>query len=112
MRPCCEGLEIERLQFSPTGQEGCIVQIRDEDTSDRKRDPVLELVVKTDLRSVWYSERLGIEDSRDNDTWDVADHLFIARDAKNSWFSVWGVVGATDAQPDSHPQPINRRAWE
>jgi alpha-L-rhamnosidase-like protein len=107
--PTLDGLEIERFQFSPDGQEGLVVQYEIKNASNRKRDLLLELTVKTDLRPVWYSERLGIEDGPDSVTWDATDHLFVARDANNSWFSVWGAIGATDAQPDSRPQPIDTK---
>ncbi len=107
--PTLDGLEIERFQFSPDGQEGMVVQYGIKNTSDRRRDLLLELTVKTDLRPVWYSERLGIEDGPDSVTWDATNHLFAARDAHNSWFSVWGATGATDAQPDMHPQPIDTK---
>ena len=41
--PMLDGLEIERLQFSPDGQEGLIVQYEIKNTSDRKRDLLLDL---------------------------------------------------------------------
>jgi len=104
-----DGLEIDRFQFSPEGQNGLIVQYELRNTSDRKRDLSFQFALKTDLRPVWYSEHLGIEDARDSLTWDSAGRLFSARDIDNPWFAVWGAVGAAEGEPIPRPAPIDTK---
>ncbi len=107
--PVLDSLEIERFQFSPDGQEGVIVQYQLRNGSDRRRQLQLQFAVKTELSPVWYSDRLGIKDAQDTVTWDAANHLFIAHDADNKWFAVWGAAGPADAQPIAHPEPIQTK---
>src|SRR6266699_530348 len=90
--PVLDGLEIERFQFSPDGQEGLIVQYTFKNAADRKRRLRFQLSVKTDLRPVWFSEHLGIKDARDTVAWRTTNGLFIARDTDNRWFCVWGAT--------------------
>ena len=102
-----DGLEIERFQFSPDGQEGVIVQYSFKNAGARKKRLRFDFSVKTDLRPVWFSERLGITDAQDSVAWQESNHLFIAQDIANSWFSVWGAAHAADAEPIANPQPIH-----
>jgi len=102
-----DGLEIERFQFSPDGQEGVIVQYSFKNAGARKKRLRFYFSVKTDLRPVWFSERLGITDAQDSVAWQESNHLFIAQDIANSWFSVWGAAHAADAEPIANPQPIH-----
>ena len=108
-RPVLDGLEIERFQFSPDGQEGMIVQYEFKNAADRRRQLQLQLAVKTDLSPVWYSDRLGIKDAQDTVAWDAAHRVFIANDAANTWFAVWGATGSAEAQPVAHPEPIQTK---
>jgi glycogen debranching enzyme len=107
--PVLDSLQIERFQFSPDGQEGVIVQYQVRNAGDRKRQLLFQFAVKTELSPVWYSERLGIKDARDTVTWNAGNHVFIANDAENQWFAVWGAAGAGDAQPIPHPDPIQTK---
>ncbi len=102
-----DSLEIERFQFSPDGQEGVIVQYSFKNAGARKKRLRFDFSVKTDLRPVWFSERLGITDAQDSVAWQESNHLFIAQDIANSWFSVWGAAHAADAEPIANPQPIH-----
>src|SRR5437773_408126 len=102
-----DSLEIERFQFSPDGQEGVIVQYSFKNAGARKKRLRFYFSVKTDLRPVWFSERLGITDAQDSVAWQESNHLFIAQDIANSWFSVWGAAHAADAEPIANPQPIH-----
>src|SRR5436190_233388 len=69
----------------------------------------LQLAVKTDLSPVWYSNRLGIKDAQDTVAWDATEGVFIANDAANTWFAVWGATGSPEAQPVAHPEPIQTK---
>src|SRR6266540_5892450 len=108
-RPVLDSLEIERFQFSPDGQEGMIVQYEFKNAAGRRRQLQLQLAVKTDLSPVWYSDRLGIKDAQDTVAWDATDRVFIANDAANTWFAVWGATGSAEAQPVAHPEPIQTK---
>jgi len=104
--PVFDSLEIERFQFSPDSQSGLIVQYQFKNRSARLRELHFRFSVKTDLRPVWYSDRLGIKDAQDSVVWQAANRLFVAKDAGNPWFSVWGAAGSADARPIPHPPPI------
>jgi len=101
-----DSLEIERFQFSPDSQEGLIVQYSFKNAAARKRQLRFHFSVKTDLRPVWLSDRLGIEDAQDTVAWQPTNSLFIARDGENPWFSVWGATPPAGAQPITNPQPV------
>ena len=105
--PILDSLEIERFQFSPDGQPGVIVEYTFANGADRKRRLTFQLSVKTDLRPVWFSERLGITDAQDTVAWETTKHLFIARDTQHPWFAVWGAVPSAGAEPVPHPEPIH-----
>ncbi|HXL34315.1 MAG TPA: hypothetical protein VN953_05315 [Gemmatimonadales bacterium] len=105
--PVSDSLEIERFQFSPDGQAGLIVQYAFKNAGAREKRLRFDFSVKTDLRPVWFSERLGITDAPDVVTWQGSDNLFIAKDVANSWFAVWGAAESADPEPIAHPQPIH-----
>lgn len=105
--PVLDSLEIERFQFSPDSQQGLIVEYQFRNASARKQRLQFQWSVKTDLRPVWYSDSLGIKDARDTVAWHPANRLFVAKDARNPWFAVWGADRSADAQPIAHPPPIH-----
>jgi len=104
--PVLDSLEIDRFQFSPDSQAGLIVQYSFKNTAGRKRQLRFHFSVRTDLRPVWFSDRLGIEDAQDTVAWQPTDNLFIAQDRKNPWFCVWGAAPPAGAQPIANPQPV------
>ena len=105
--PVLDSLEIERFQFSPDGQPGVIVQYTFANGADRTRQLTFQLSVKTDLRPVWFSDRLGITDAQDTVAWEPTKRLFIAKDTQHGWFSVWGAIPSAGVEPVLHPQPIH-----
>jgi Bacterial alpha-L-rhamnosidase 6 hairpin glycosidase domain len=104
--PVLDSLEVERFQFSPDGREGFVVQYELRNAAGRTRALTFDFVVKTDLRPVWFSERLGITDARDTVGWEPTNRLFVARDTGHPWFCVWGAMGSADARPIADPPPI------
>ncbi len=104
--PVLDSLEIERFQFSPDSQEGLIVQYSFKNAATRKRQLRFHFSVKTDLRPVWLSDRLGIEDAQDTVAWQPTDSLFVAQDRKSPWFAVWGATPPAGAQAITSPQPV------
>jgi glycogen debranching enzyme len=105
--PVLDSLEIERFQFSPDSQQGLIVQYRFRNASARTRHLQFRFSVKTDLRPVWYSDRLGIKDAQDTVAWQAANRRFVAKDGGNPWFTVWGATASATAQPIAHPPSIH-----
>jgi hypothetical protein len=103
-RAVLEDLEIERLQFSPDGHPGIIVQYSFTNAANRERELTLQLSVRTDLLPVWFSERLGITDAPDSVAWQPDQRRFLARDTRHSWFAVWGATPAGGAEPVTDPQ--------
>ncbi len=104
--PVLDSLEVERFQFSPDGREGFVVQYELRNAAGRTRALTFDFAVKTDLRPVWFSDRLGITDARDTAGWEPANRLFVARDTGHPWFCVWGAVGSADVRPIADPPPI------
>jgi glycogen debranching enzyme len=107
--PVLEGLEVERFQFSPDGRAGVVVQYILINRSGRPRELSLRLSVKTDLRPVWFSEKLGITDAPDTVTWRTDSRRFIARDTRHPWFAVWGAPDADAADRLRTPDPLATR---
>jgi hypothetical protein len=107
--PVLDGVKIERFQFSPDGQNGLIVQYTFTNASARDRRLSVVLTVKTDVRPVWYSEHMGIEDARDTVAWQATNRVFVGRDVGHPWFTVWGATSSADAQPVPNPQPPRTR---
>jgi glycogen debranching enzyme len=107
--PVLDSMEVERFQFAPDGQEGLIVQYTLRNAANRKRRLSFQFSVKTDLSPVWFSDRLGIKDAPDTVAWQPTRGLFIARDTRNSWFTVWGAIRSAGAQQVTQPQPMPTR---
>jgi len=99
------GLEVDRLQFSPDGYPGTVVQYVFRNKANSRRRLTLELAIKTGLLPVWFSDQLGIKDAPDTVTWDRTRNRFLARDTKHPWFVIWGAVPSEGAQAVEHPKP-------
>lgn len=93
-----DGINIERFQFCPDGQLGCVIQFTISNNSSTKKNLNFEFAVKTDLSPVWLSEEIGIKDSSDKATWDASNNFFIATDESNPWFAIWGASLASSDQ--------------
>jgi glycogen debranching enzyme len=103
--PVLDSLNIERFQFSPDSQPGVIVQYTIRNATDRKRQLSLQFSVKTDLRPVW-SEHHAMREAPDSVAWSSTNNLFVAQDADNPWFCVWGATTSVGARPIAHPPQI------
>ncbi len=101
-----DSLEVERFQFSPDGQPGVIVQYILRNTAARRRDLHFDVSVKTDLRPVWFSEKLGIQDTDDSVAWEPSAKVFVGRDKGYNWFAVWGGTSSGAIEPLPNPKPI------
>ena len=101
-----DDLEVDRFQFSPDQRPGMIIQYRFKNTSAHARRLRFQWSVETNLRPGWYADHLGIRDGQDLVDWRENDGVFIARDADNPWFCVWGAVPPAYARRIEHPDPI------
>jgi glycogen debranching enzyme len=109
-----DSLEVERFQFSPDGHPGVVVQYTFRNAAGRKRELSLEFSVKPDLLPVWFSDRIGIQDARDTVSWLASKQLYLARDTRHPWFTVWGAVPSGGAEPvagaaSRHPVTVEPR---
>jgi glycogen debranching enzyme len=98
-QPVLDGVEIERFEFSPDGQPGVIVRYQLTNTRDREKRLELSLTARTDLRPVWYSEKVGITDAPDSIAWQPAERVFVGRDTVHEWYVVWGAADSGAARP-------------
>jgi hypothetical protein len=75
-----------------------VIQYIIKNTGSNHRSLKFEFSVKTDLSPVWLSEELGIKDSDDRVVMEPRHHFFIANDAANPWYAVWGSTSERIAQ--------------
>lgn len=79
-------VELERIQFAPEQEKGLIVYYT---LRNYGRDDVrlqLELLARTDLRPVWFSEQLGIEDGEQDEVIALAERRVKVKDSGNDWY--------------------------
>jgi len=101
-----DDLEVDRFQFSPDHRQGMIIEYRFKNASAHARRLRFQWSVNTDLRPGWYADRLGIQDGQDVLDRRESDGVFIARDADNPWFCVWGAPPPAKAQRIERPDLI------
>ena len=97
--PVLDGVEIERFEFSPDGWPGVIVRYRLKNTADRAKRLELSFTARTELRPVWYSDKIGITDAPDTVEWRAGDRVFVGRDTRHEWYVVWGAADSGAARP-------------
>lgn len=84
------GLTVERWQFVPDDTEGVFVQVVITNTSNKDQNFGLEFKGHVDLRPTWLSERQQITDGKDSAEYDDKLHAWVAKDANNPWYVVFG----------------------
>ncbi|MGB3465298.1 MAG: glycogen debranching protein [Cyclobacteriaceae bacterium] len=92
-----ENLSVKRWQFVPDGKEGLLVQVVIDNQSEEDRSINLQLTGHADLRPTWLGERTNMIDNKDISAYDGSSQAWIANDAENPWFVVYG----TDRKPSS-----------
>ncbi len=85
---------IRRFQYAPEEVHGLIVEYAFTNHSTQEREIELELLVRTDLRPVWFSEEIGVVDGT-SDQIEYLDkiHAFHAKDCDHEWHTVFGCDG-------------------
>ena len=91
-------LSVSRWQFVPDGVEGILVELVIENTSGTAQSLTLDFTGYTDLRPTWLGEDTGMIDSQDEIVFDSAAGAWVAKDAQNPWFTLFG----SDQQINSH----------
>jgi hypothetical protein len=88
--PVLNGIEVERFQFCPQGQDGMVIKYEMKNASGQLRTLQLEFLVKTDVSPVWFSTENNIIGAPDTVQWLGEKNLFAAYDTKHPWFALWG----------------------
>lgn len=81
---------IIRTQFAPELEKGMTVRYELHNYSDQETELELELLCRTDLRPVWFSEEIGIEDGQEDCFETVSDWDGLAKDSGNDWYVKFG----------------------
>lgn len=100
------GLEIERWQFVPDGEEGIFVQFLINNLRDEPSEVSMKFTGHVDLMPTWLGERTNMVDGKDRIRHDVNSRSWIAKDSLNPWFVVFGTdeTTATLEESDSEYQ--------
>ncbi|MBE9915577.1 glycogen debranching protein [Paenibacillus donghaensis] len=83
-------VSIRRTQFAPELEKGMVVSYELHNYSDQPVELELELLCRTDLRPVWFSEEIGIRDGEEDRFETVSDWAGLAKDSENDWFVKFG----------------------
>ncbi|MEA5137872.1 alpha-L-rhamnosidase-related protein [Arcicella rigui] len=89
-----KGLSVERFQFVPDGQEAAIVEYTFHNTEAISKTFTFTFEGYTDLRPTWLGERTNMIDGKDEATWDETTKTWVAKDALNDWFVMFGGANA------------------
>ncbi|WJH32637.1 glycogen debranching protein [Paenibacillus sp. CC-CFT747] len=81
---------VERTQFAPELEKGFIAKYELFNYSKTETRLNLELLARTDLRPVWFSETVGIRDGKEDVLEKKSDRLALAKDSENDWFALIG----------------------
>lgn len=77
--------KLQRFQFIPQEEKGMVVEAELTNLSSEKREFRLELGMQSNLMPVWLAERAGIEDGKDEFSFDSASNTLTLKDASNPW---------------------------
>ena len=95
------GLEVERFQYVPDGQQGLVVEFLVKNLTAQKNQIELEITGHVDLMPVWLGERTGMIDHEDQLNFDEKRQAWVGKDAGNDWYVIFGT--GTDTQAEEGP---------
>lgn len=98
------GLEIERFQFVPDGQQGMVVEFTFKNVDNSKKSFEFEFTGHIDLMPVWLGERAGMVDNMDHLSFDEQRKAWRGKDEGNDWFVLFG--SSQKAQHHEEASPI------
>lgn len=84
------GLEVERFQFVPDGQEGLIIEFTFKNLSQSSIHFDFEFTGHTDLMPVWLGERANMIDHEDVLEFDASRQAWRGKDQGNDWYVLFG----------------------
>lgn len=90
-------VEIQRTQFAPESGKGFIVHYEIHNYADRETRLNLDLLARTDLRPVWFSEEIGVKDGQEDTAQILSPRTVLAKDCDHEWYALVG----TDLPGDS-----------
>lgn len=79
-------VSIERIQFAPEREKGFIAKYRVQAYEGEAVRLGLELLARTDLRPVWFSDHMGIVDGERDEPMETADCKVLVKDSAHPWF--------------------------
>ncbi|WP_274362850.1 glycogen debranching protein [Paenibacillus thermotolerans] len=83
-------VSVKRTQFAPELEKGFITRYEIFNYAKSETRLKLELLARTDLRPVWFSETIGIRDGKEDVIEKVSDRLALAKDCDHDWFALIG----------------------
>ena len=89
-RNAVPGLEVERFQFAPDGQQGLIIEFAIKNVDKSPKTIQFEFTGHTDLMPVWLGERANMIDHADMMEFDASRKAWRGKDAGNDWFVLFG----------------------
>ncbi len=81
---------VSRWQFVPDEVEGVLVELVIENTSGAPQSLTVDFTGYADLRPTWLGEETGMIDSQDEISFDSTTGAWVAKDAQNPWFTLFG----------------------
>ncbi|MBS4219264.1 glycogen debranching protein [Bacillus sp. FJAT-49711] len=83
-------ISITRTQFAPELEKGFIVKYEVFNYSTTETTLDLNLLARTDLRPVWFSEEIGIKEGFEDHADILSPRKLIAKDSDNEWYTIVG----------------------
>ncbi|WP_375579838.1 glycogen debranching protein [Marivirga tractuosa] len=87
------GINVSQFHFVPENENGLIIAYQIENTKQVENKFQFTFNASIDLRPVWLSDSLEIEDGQDEGNWEKRHEIFVAKDNKNNWFTAFGGKG-------------------
>ena len=83
-------VRITLTQLAPEGVGGMLAAYRFHNTGTEPRRIRTQFLARADLRPVWLSGSLGLQDHPDQGEWLPEEGLFLAKDGGNPWYAAVG----------------------
>ena len=87
------GVIISQFHFVPQNKNGLIVAYQIENTQAYENQFTFSVNASIDLRPLWLSDSLNIEDGKDEGGWKGKSSVYLAKDKNNTWFTALGGRG-------------------
>ncbi|MGZ5253205.1 MAG: alpha-L-rhamnosidase-related protein [Flavitalea sp.] len=101
-------ISIERFQFVPDQMGAVYIEFLIKNNSNKTVKIDFDVKAISNLMPVWLGDRTGMIDGKDNADYDKVNNYWIAKDASNPWFVVYGSTypaKATESLPSKSHKP-------